>query len=267
MAELTDTIRQTQVLAALFSPAFPIGAFSYSHGIEAAIASGDVDDAATAHDWIETILLGGSGRNDAILMANAYNAVKLHAAKDGQLAGGRNAEIEAINELAFALSSGAERAQESRELGVNFTRMTEQVYQLDIGLSPPLAYPVAAGLAARHLGCELQLSLSLFLQSFIGNLISVVVRAVPLGQSDGQIILARLMPAVAALADEASTTPLDDVGAMRLWPTMLRSCMKPSKQGFIGHDWSRARTLWHEGKAGQPQWPVACWNWWTGWGG
>ena len=68
-------------------------------------------------------------------MANAYNAVKLHAAKDGQLAGGRNAKIEAINELAFALSSGAERAQESRELGVNFTRMTEQVYQLDIGLS------------------------------------------------------------------------------------------------------------------------------------
>ena len=212
MTELTDTIRQTQLLAALFSPAFPIGAFSYSHGIEAAIALGDVDDAVTAHDWIETILLGGSGRNDAILMANAYNAVKLHAAKDGQLAGDRNAEIEAINELAFALSSGAERAQESRELGMNFTRMAEQVYQLDIGLSPPLAYPVAAGLAARHLGCELQLSLSLFLQSFIGNLISVVVRAVPLGQSDGQIILARLMPAVAALADEASTTPLDDVG-------------------------------------------------------
>ena len=212
MTELTDTIRQTQLLAALFSPAFPIGAFSYSHGIEAAIASGDVDDATTAHDWIETILIGGSGRNDAILMANAYNAVKLHAAKDGQLAGGRNAEIEAINELAFALSSGAERAQESRELGVNFTRMTEQVYQLDIGLSPPLAYPVVAGLAARHLGCELQLSLSLFLQSFISNLISVAVRAVPLGQSDGQIILARLMLTVAELADEAATTPLDDIG-------------------------------------------------------
>ena len=212
MTELTDTIRQTQVLAALFSPAFPIGAFSYSHGIEAAIASGNVDDAATAHDWIETTLLGGSGRNDAILMANAYNALRLHAAKDGQLVGGRNAEIEAINELAFALSPGAERAQESRELGMNFTRMTEKVYQLDIGLSPPLAYPVAAGLASRHLGCELQLSLSLFLQSFISNLISVAVRAVPLGQSDGQIILAQLMPAVAALADEVATTPLDDIG-------------------------------------------------------
>ena len=212
MTELTDTIRQTQVLAALFSPAFPIGAFSYSHGIEAAIASGDVIDAATAHDWIETILLGGSGRNDAILMANAYNAVTLHAAKDGQLADVRNVKIEAINELAFALSSGAERAQESRELGVNFTRMTEQVYQIDNGQSSPLAYPLAAGLAARHLRCELQLSLSFFLQSFASNLISVAVRAVPLGQCDGQIILARLLPAVAALADEAATTPLDDIG-------------------------------------------------------
>ena len=212
MAELTDTIRQTQLLAALFSPTFPIGAFSYSHGIEAAIALGDVDDAATAHDWIEMILLGGSGRNDAILMANAYNAVKLHAAKDGQLAGGRNAEIEVINELALALSPGAERAQESRELGLNFTRIIKQVYELDIGLSPPLAYSVAAGLAARHLGCELRLSLSFFLQSFIGNLISVALRAVPLGQSDGQIILAQLMPVTAALADEAATTTLDDVG-------------------------------------------------------
>ena len=212
MAELTDTIRQTQLLAALFSPAFPIGAFSYSHGIEAAIASGDVDDAATAHDWIETILLGGSGRNDAILMANAYNAVKLHAAKDGQLAGGRNAEIEAINELAFALSSGAERAQESHELGVNFARMTEQVYQLDISRSTPLAYPVAAGLVVRYLGCDLTLGLTFFLQSFIANLISVVVRAVPLGQSDGQIMLAQMMPAVATLANEAALAPLDDVG-------------------------------------------------------
>ena len=212
MTESTDTIRQTQLLAALFSPAFPIGAFSYSHGIEAAIASGDVDDAATAHDWIETILLGGSGRNDAILMANAYNAVKLHAAKDGQLAGGRNAEIEAINELAFALSSGAERAQESRELGVNFARIVDQVYQLDISRSTPLAYPVAAGLVVRYLGCDLTLGLTFFLQSFIANLISVVVRAVPLGQSDGQIMLAQMMPAVATLANEAALAPLDDVG-------------------------------------------------------
>ena len=147
-------------------------------------------------------------------MANAYKAVNPHAAKDGDLADARNAEIEVINELAFALSPGAERVQESRELGINFTRILKQVYQLDLGLSPPLAYPVAAGLAARYLGCELRLSLSFFLQSFIGNLISVAVRAVPLGQSDGQIILAQLMPDTAAVADEAARTTLADVGAL-----------------------------------------------------
>ena len=212
MAESRDIIHQTQALAAIFSPAFPIGAFSYSHGVEAAITSGDIVDAATTYKWIKIILRGGSGRNDAILMANAYNAVNPYAAKDGDLAGGRNAQIEEINELAFALSPGAERAQESCELGVNFTRVLKQVYQLDIGLSPPLAYPVAAGLAARYLGCELRLSLSFFLQSFVGNLISVAVRAVPVGQSDGQIILARLMPATAAVADEAAGTTLADVG-------------------------------------------------------
>ena len=212
MAEPTDIIRQTQVLAAMFSPTFPIGAFSYSHGIEAAITSGDVVDAATTYEWIKMILHGGSGRNDAILMANAYKAVNPPATKGTDLTDARNAEIEAINELAFALSPGTERAQESRELGINFTRILEQVYQLDLGLSPPLAYPVAAGLATRYLGCELRLSLSFFLQSFIGNLISVAVRAVPLAQSDGQIILARLMPATAAVADEAARTTLADVG-------------------------------------------------------
>ena len=132
--------------------------------------------------------------------------------KTGNWPGGRNAEIEAINELAFALSSGAERAQESRELGVNFARIVDQVYQLDISRSTPLAYPVAAGLVVRYLGCDLTLGLTFFLQSFIANLISVVVRAVPLGQSDGQIMLAQMMPAVATLANEAALAPLDDVG-------------------------------------------------------
>lgn len=192
-------IPQAQILAALFSPAFPIGAFSYSHGMEAAIAAGVICDFSAAQDWIETCLIGGSGRNDAILMARAYDA-----AHD-------NADIAAVNALAFALSSGAERAQESRELGTNFTRMVEQVYSVDIAL-PELAYPVAAGLAARHLGCELPISLTFFLQGFVANLISVAVRAVPLGQSDGQIILARLMPVSTALAVEAAAAPLADIG-------------------------------------------------------
>jgi len=95
---------------------------------------------------------------------------------------------------------------------VNFARIVDQVYQLDISRSTPLAYPVAAGFVVRYLGCDLTLGLTFFLQSFIANLISVVVRAVPLGQSDGQIMLAQMMPAVATLANEAALAPLDDVG-------------------------------------------------------
>jgi urease accessory protein len=153
------------------------------------------------HDWIETCLVGGSGRNDAILMAHAYD-----------IAGGDDPDIGALNELAFALSSGAERAQESRELGENFIRIVEQVYNVDVGIMVPLAYPVAAGLAVRRLGCELPLGVTFFLQSFVSNLISVAVRTVPIGQSDGQIILARLMPVVVDLAEAAAIAPLDDVG-------------------------------------------------------
>ena len=207
MATLTDPIHQIQTLAALFSQTFPIGAFSYSHGIEAAIATGGICDCNTAHDWIKTCLIGGSGRNDAILMANTYNA-----AKDGSSDLHKNHEIRAINELSFALCSGAERARESRELGDNFARTVDQIYQLGLEQSSPVAYPVAAGLTVRYLGCDLKLGLTFFLQGFVSNLISVVVRLVPIGQSDGQIILTRLMTAMAKLAEEAETATLDDVG-------------------------------------------------------
>ena len=207
MSKLSDSIHQIQVLTALFSQTFPIGAFSYSHGIEAAIATGEIHDFGTAHDWIETCLIGGSGRNDAILMANAYNA-----AENGASDRGTAYEINAINELFFALCTGAERAQESRELGDNFARTVDQIYQLGLEQSSPLAYPVAAGLTVRYLGCDLKLGLTFFLQGFVSNLISAVVRSVPIGQSDGQIILTRLMTAVAKLAEEAETATLDDVG-------------------------------------------------------
>lgn len=207
MVKLIDPIHQIQTLTALFSQTFPIGAFSYSHGIEAAIAAGTVDDFNTAFDWIKICLIGGNGRNDAILMANTYKAIE-YGSSDHVI----NCKVGMINELSFALCSGAERAQESRELGDNFVRIVNQVYQLGIEQPSPLAYPVAAGLTVRYLDCDLTLGLTFFLQGFVSNLISVAVRSVPIGQSDGQIILARLMPAVAKLAEDATSSVLDDIG-------------------------------------------------------
>lgn len=192
------SIRQTQILSALFSPSFPIGAFAFSHGLEAAIEAGWVVDVHTAENWIRSCLLSGSGRNDALIFAHAWRATA--------------DRVQVLNDLAFALCSSAERAQEMRELGENFRRVTQQVYAVTFDAHGPASYPVITGLATRQLDCDLSESLVFFLQSFVGNLISVAVRTVPIGQSDGQAILRRVMPDVERLAAETVDGSLDQLG-------------------------------------------------------
>ena len=184
-------IKQIQILFSLFSPSFPVGAFSYSHGMEAAIAKNFVVDAETTYNWIETCLIGGSGRNDAIIMSKCW----------------RNSDSEtyALNELAFAICSSRERALETSELGKNFVKISSKIYDLSWQLDLPIAYPVAAGIATKQLKCGLQLSLAFFLQAFVCNLISVAVRALPLGQTEGQFILRRLLPAIEDIAGAAAS--------------------------------------------------------------
>ena len=189
---------QNQILSALFSPSFPIGAFSYSHGLEAAIAASLVVDTKTAEKWIKTCLVSGSGRNDAIIFAHAWRA--------------EPDKREELNEIAFALCASAERDQEMRELGASFRDITTRVYRVSVTDMQSMAYPVMAGVATRQLHCELLLSLVFFLQSFANNLISVAVRAVPLGQSEGQGILYRLIPWIEQLANETINASLDQIG-------------------------------------------------------
>ena len=189
---------QNQILSALFSPSFPIGAFSYSHGLEAAIAASLVVDTKTAEKWIKTCLVSGSGRNDAIIFAHAWRAEPDNRKE--------------LNEIAFALCASAERDQEMRELGASFRDIATRVYRVSVTDMQSMAYPVMAGVATRQLHCELLLSLVFFLQSFANNLISVAVRAVPLGQSEGQGILYRLIPWIEQLANETINASLDQIG-------------------------------------------------------
>ena len=211
-----NTGHQIQLLAAMFSPAFPIGAFSYSHGMEMAINAGVIRDFGSSCDWIETCLIGGSGRNDAILMANSYKAVLTDLKNVKYERVEPNKKVKEINELAFALSAGAERAQESRELGANFTRIVKEIYHVDMELLLPVAYPVSLGIATQRLGCELYLKPHIFLQSFVTNLISVAVRTVPIGQSDGQIMLAHLMPVITGCCARGNNGGLNDIGGYAL---------------------------------------------------
>lgn len=183
-------------LAAWLSPGFPISAYAYSHGIEAAIASGTIRDAATAQSWIADVLAHGAGPTDAILLAAAFKADD-------------NAALTDIADLARALAPARERLEEAEAQGAAFAAVSGAAWGGD---DSPAPYSIAVGRAAAAHGADLGEALALFLQAFAANLISAAVRLVPLGQTDGQRCLAALMPLCLSVAAEARGATLDDIG-------------------------------------------------------
>jgi urease accessory protein len=182
-------------LQAWLSPAFPIGAFAYSHGIEWAVETGTISDADTLRKWIDDVLRRGTGRSDAILLRHAHAVCHDPTALD------------ALAELAVALCPARERRLETTAQGEAFARAAAPWHDL-----PPLPYPVAVGTIAGRSGIEPSLATACFLQAFASNLISAAVRLVPLGQSDGLLVLAALEATVLAVTGETAEATLDDIG-------------------------------------------------------
>ena len=187
----------TATLMAMLSPAYPIGAFSYSHGLEYAIDEGKVACRETAQKWISAIVSKGSGWTDSLLIKAAFDACD------------NPADMSNLNDLALSLSAGAERRLETERLGQAFAKVTNQAYNLQL---PPYALPVTFGKAAADINAELPIAIALYLQSLSSNLISVAVRLIPIGQSDGQTILAELIPLFNDQAKSAMNASLDDLG-------------------------------------------------------
>jgi urease accessory protein len=190
------------------SPTYPVGAFSYSHGLEWTVEAGQVRDATTLGDWVEDTLRYGAGRSDAILLAETWRAV----------AGDNERRLAATVELAAALASSAERRLETLAQGAAFLAATQAVWP-----SPALAaaaalaagevaYPVAVGACAAAHGLPLAPTTQAFMQAFAANLVSAGVRLIPLGQTDGLRVLARLEPLIPVLVAGALDAGLDDVG-------------------------------------------------------
>lgn len=180
------------------SPAFPTGAYAYSHGLERVIASGTIRDTATMADWLTGILLRGAGWQDAVLLAQGLRA---------------GADVPALDDLARALAPSAERLRETLEQGTALARTVGAITGRDL---PPRALPVALAEAAQGLALSPSVIVALYLQGFSGNLVTIAVRHVPLGQTEGQALLARLSPVLAALADNAVEATLDDLGGSAL---------------------------------------------------
>lgn len=180
------------------SPAFPTGAFAYSHGLERVIAGGDVTDAASLETWLRNVLHYGAGWQDAVLLTHALAAGADHAALDA---------------LARALAPSAERLQESAEQGAALARMLSGLTGRAL---PARMLPVAVGEAAAPLGLLAGQVAQLYLQGFAGNLCTLATRHVPLGQSEGQGVLARLLPEIEVLGSWAAVASLEDLGSSAL---------------------------------------------------
>jgi len=175
------------------SPGFPLGTFSYSHGLEMAVADGRLRDAAGLQDWIATVLTHGTGRNDAILLAEAY----------------RSDDAQEIDALARALAPSRERLLETTAQGEAFCTTVNAVWGLDLR---PMCLPVAVGRAARMQGIALDVTLSAYLHAFTAGLISAAQRCMPLGQTQAQRIVADQTPLCLSLAQAALTQSIDDLG-------------------------------------------------------
>lgn len=205
---LTDAAVRYRLLA-WFSPAYPIGGYTYSHGLEWSVEQGEVHDAASARSWIGGVLGLGAGRSDAVLLAHAHRAESAEA-----LAG--------IAELARALAPSSERRLEAAAQGRAFLDVTAAAWPGERlawarDLPAPLrVHPVVVGLAGRSQGLPLEALAEAWLQAFVANLVSAAVRLVPLGQTDGQRLQASFETDVAAVAAAALAAPLEDVGGLAL---------------------------------------------------
>lgn len=190
------------------SPAFPVGAFAYSHGLEWAVEAGDIVDAASLRDWLADLLEFGAPRSDAILFSAAFRA----AVKADWSA------LMEVNEFAVALAVSAERRLETTAQGRAFVATAraawdcEPLRRLDRAPDGAVAYPVAVAAAAGGHGLTLRASLEAFTLAQAANLVSAALRLGPIGQTDGQTILAALLPRVRALAGEAARSTLSDLG-------------------------------------------------------
>ncbi|MEO0930957.1 MAG: urease accessory protein UreF [Pseudomonadota bacterium] len=181
-------------LAQWVSPAYPVGAFAWSHGLERAVGRGDVADAADLTAWLESVLAHGAGRSDAILLCAAYQAD----------------DIAPIADLAAALAPSRERRMETLQQGAAFAATTRAVWGFDL---PDMAYPVAVGRAASLAGLPLDAVVTLWLQAFASNLTQCAQRLLPLGQTQGQRVLRNLAPQIAEIGEAAMRASLDDIGS------------------------------------------------------
>jgi len=202
-------------LAALYrlmtwlSPAFPVGGFSYSSGIEWAVEAQDITDAPSLKNWLAAMLTDGSGFCDAAFLAQAHRGVEADDLR----------ALQETAELAAAFVPSRERQLETSSQGRAFIEIARAAWNcapLDRALAScagPIVYPVAVGIVSAAHAIPLAPALHAFLHAMVSNWISACSRLIPIGQTDSQRVLAALEVDVAATARRAISATSDDLGS------------------------------------------------------
>ncbi len=214
----TTSMAETAAAAALYrllawmSPAYPVGAFSYSHGLEWAVETGDITDLKSLVGWLTVVLEEGSGVADATFCAHAHRAVS--AGDAAALARWRN-----WRSPSSPPGNGGWRPRRRAMPSWRQRKPPGRRRRSPSSAAPgtgrwPIPWPSAPATAAH--GIAEATAVHAFLHAVAANLISAAVRLVPLGQTDGQRALAALEPVVGATAGVARSLTLDAIGGHAL---------------------------------------------------
>lgn len=196
----TSTSPATQTLIQLLwlaSPALPVGSFSYSEGLEAAVDSARVHDEASAAHWLLD--------QQALLLARAELPLLAEATRAWQR--GDAQAVTALNDWVVQTRDGAEARLQTLQMGRSLTdwlrqRADDAQVQRLAALPPAPTWPVAFALAAARSGAALPQVLTAFGFGWAENMVQAAVKTVPLGQSAGQRLLGQLAAALPALVEQ-----------------------------------------------------------------
>ncbi|MBP2558032.1 urease accessory protein [Neorhizobium galegae] len=200
MSESLDTKALLRLMAWL-SPAFPIGGFAYSGGLERAVLDGLVKDASGLSGWLSSLLRHGFLWNDAVLFGVAWRRFEDEAG------------LMETAELGLALAGSAERHKETLSLGTAFAAAASAwPHPVLDRLPTAVLFPVAVGAVAAAHGVPAVQALAAYLHAAASQSVSAGIRLGVAGQTEGVAILADIEGLITEIAGKASLATLDDLG-------------------------------------------------------
>jgi urease accessory protein len=231
-------------LLQLASSSLPVGAYSYSEGLEFLIQEGKISHAADLYAWLTQGLTSGAVRLELAVMAQVYHIQVDNPQVDlAQVNQGKRqpvlvepdimTQIQTWNQWLSAAKETAELQHQSWQMGGSLQRLFRQLEPESalVDLSAPCNFAIAYIMAAAHWQIPLQAALLGYVQSWASNLIGAGIKLIPLGQTQGQLLLAQLQPHLIQACELSQLAT----------PTIARTCGWGLALASMGHETQYSR--------------------------